>query len=119
METDESIKWAIDLLTPDETYKENLISKYYHYITLIPACLGGTVYMNWLQNRPYFASIHRYGVALIIGIAAANITKRYKTHSESKRDSILRQYIKLHPEDFQRPERKTFGEVFDEWIPCR
>ncbi|CAB0038798.1 unnamed protein product [Trichogramma brassicae] len=113
------IQWALDLLSPDPLYQENFISKNYHWITWPIFTVGGTLFLNYIQSRPFYASMPRHGLALGIGLTLAKVFRDAKYHREAERDAVLRHYIKLHPEDFIEPERKTWNDTLEAWYPCR
>ena len=55
-EVDPKVKWAIDLLTPDPNYEENFLSKNYPWIVLPFTTVGGTLFLNYIQYRPWWSS---------------------------------------------------------------
>ncbi|OXU20882.1 hypothetical protein TSAR_015233 [Trichomalopsis sarcophagae] len=113
------IQWALDLLTPDPNYQENFISKNYPWIVCPFITVGGNAYVTYLQGRPWYSGIRRYALAIGAGIIMAKVLKDAKYHREAERDAVMRHYIKLHPEDFPPPVRKTFNEELRDWVACR
>lgn len=53
--------------------------------------------------------VRRYVFALTAGLITAKVLKDAKYHREAERDAVLRQYVKLHPEDFPPPGNKQIN----------
>ncbi|KOC66271.1 hypothetical protein WH47_07340, partial [Habropoda laboriosa] len=38
---------------------------------------------------------------------------------KSRKDAVLRDYIRLHPERFPAPQNRKFADMFEPWVPVR
>lgn len=88
-----------------------------------------------------FAGIQKHVVVTALATGFGKVVGNWYNQYMADRDSILRHYIELHPEDFPTPgklsyssadysicynmnnnyfaERKTFGEIMQRWVPIR
>lgn len=62
-----------------------------------------------------FAGAWRYIPAFAVGYGLGAIALHYRREFLAERDAVFRQYVKLHPEDFQ-PKGKTISLTPREWI---
>lgn len=88
-----------------------------------------------------FAGIQKHVVITALAAGGGKVVDNWRNEYMADRDSTLRHYIELHPEDFPTPgklshsspdyntfsdinnnyfaERKTFGEIMQRWVPIR
>ncbi|KAI4504797.1 hypothetical protein M0802_000347 [Mischocyttarus mexicanus] len=113
------IQWALKILTPDPDYEPSLLEKYGALVGVPFSLFVGGCLRNTALNRPAFSGIQVHIIAALIGYGLTYKLSQYMYDQRARRDQMLRHYVTLHPEDFPEPERKKWGEVFDEWVPNR
>ncbi|XP_012271542.1 NADH dehydrogenase [ubiquinone] 1 subunit C2 [Orussus abietinus] len=117
-QTDNS--WAIELLTGHDVNEGNaLLYQYWHVFGGATTGIAVACAYNLLRKRPLYAGIQRHIICGLIGTGIGYLCKTRYLSKIATRDAILRDYIKLHPEDFPPPIKRTFGEVFMKWTPIR
>ncbi|XP_078514623.1 NADH dehydrogenase [ubiquinone] 1 subunit C2 [Lissotriton helveticus] len=71
------------------------------------------------QRPPLYSGVHRQALALTIGwFIGYHLTKR-ENYIYAKKDRDMFEYVKLHPEDFKKKERRTMAEVLEDFHPVR
>ncbi|XP_029458058.1 NADH dehydrogenase [ubiquinone] 1 subunit C2 [Rhinatrema bivittatum] len=75
---------------------------------------------NALNRRPPLrAGVHRQLLLTSAGwFLGYHLTKR-ENYINAREDTDLIGYMKLHPEDFKEPEKKTYAEVLEDFHPIR
>ncbi|CAK9809674.1 NADH dehydrogenase [ubiquinone] 1 subunit C2 [Anthophora quadrimaculata] len=112
-------QWALDLLEPrPEDYKTNW-SDYW----LIPngalVGAGTVVFRNHILNRPLYTNIHLSVIGLIVGgLCGAGVMYVTEVH-RARKDAILRDYIRLHPDRFPEPQNRKYADILEPWEPHR
>ncbi|KAI8510498.1 hypothetical protein Bbelb_114140 [Branchiostoma belcheri] len=81
--------------------------------------LGTAVLTNVLKRRPYYAGVQRHILFGGLGAVAAYYFAKAENNRTARRDLIVKDYIKKHPEDFPDPGGKTFNDVLYPWAPIR
>ncbi|XP_017789181.1 PREDICTED: uncharacterized protein LOC108571616 isoform X1 [Habropoda laboriosa] len=114
-----SAQWALDLLepTPDD-YKRS----FYDYWPLATGFLtgaGGSIVRNMLLKLPLHTGAHitvfSGAICTLLGCGFLFINEIKK----SRKDAVLRDYIRLHPERFPAPQNRKFADMFEPWVPVR
>ncbi|KAM4795428.1 NADH dehydrogenase [ubiquinone] 1 subunit C2 [Rhinophrynus dorsalis] len=65
------------------------------------------------------AGVHRQVLLTSIGVFIGYHVTKYENYKNAKLDRDLFEYMRHHPEDFKKPEKKTMAEVLEEFIPIR
>ncbi|XP_034194001.1 NADH dehydrogenase (ubiquinone) B14.5 B subunit [Osmia lignaria lignaria] len=112
-------QWALDLIRGPTNYKESLVTKYVTEVTSTLTGVGAMFVKNYLSNRPYYASIH-WTIGLgILGFIGGRTLVNIMDLRYAKRDAMMVDYIKQHPERFPAPRNKKFAEIIEPWYPIR
>ncbi|KAM9811722.1 NADH dehydrogenase [ubiquinone] 1 subunit C2 [Syngnathus acus] len=75
---------------------------------------------NGLNHRPPLKSgAHRQVLMATIGWFIGYHVTKYENYVHAKLDRDMREYMKLHPDDFAPKEKKTFAEIVEPFIPVR
>ncbi|KAM9853015.1 NADH dehydrogenase [ubiquinone] 1 subunit C2 [Aulostomus maculatus] len=75
---------------------------------------------NALIHRPALKSgVHRQVLLATIGWFLGYHLTKNENYRYAKLDRDMREYVKLHPDDFQPKERKTFAEIVEPFYPAR
>lgn len=114
-----SAQWALDLLRGPTIYKDAFYVKYVTELSFMFVGVCAVPLRNFILSRPKLSSfplaVAVTGVSSLIGIALG----RFNNMRAAKRDAMMVDYIKRHPERFPPPRNKTFAELFEPWIPLR
>ncbi|XP_065503781.1 NADH dehydrogenase [ubiquinone] 1 subunit C2 [Caloenas nicobarica] len=75
---------------------------------------------NGFNHRPVLrAGVHRQVLFTTVGwFAGYYLTKRAE-YIHAKLDRELLEYVRHHPEDFKKAERKRIGELLEDFHPVR
>ncbi|XP_053313898.1 NADH dehydrogenase [ubiquinone] 1 subunit C2 [Spea bombifrons] len=65
------------------------------------------------------AGVHRQVLFTTIGVFVGYYLTKKENYEHAKRDRELSEYVRQHPEDFQKPEKKTMAEVLEKFVPIR
>ncbi|KAJ7320004.1 hypothetical protein JRQ81_019515 [Phrynocephalus forsythii] len=80
----------------------------------------GALLDNAVNNRPILATgVHRQVLWASAGFAIGYYLMKRCSWKYAKRDKELEEYMKLHPEDFKRPEPKRLADVLEDFHPIR
>ncbi|KAL1774019.1 NADH dehydrogenase [ubiquinone] 1 subunit C2 [Sigmodon hispidus] len=75
---------------------------------------------NAIRRRPMFkAGLHRQLLYTTTFFFAGYYFLKRQEYLYALKDRDMFGYMKLHPEDFPEKEKKTFGEIFEEFHPVR
>ncbi|XP_069496038.1 NADH dehydrogenase [ubiquinone] 1 subunit C2 [Ambystoma mexicanum] len=75
---------------------------------------------NALNRRPPLLSgVHRQALGITIGWFIGYHLTRHDNYTFAKLDRDLFEYMKLHPEDFKKKDKRTMGEVLEDFHPIR
>ncbi|XP_076591314.1 NADH dehydrogenase [ubiquinone] 1 subunit C2 [Chaetodon auriga] len=81
---------------------------------------GSAMLHNGINHRPPLKSgVHRQCLLATIGWFIGYHITKYENYIYAKRDRDMREYIRLHPDDFAPKETKTFGEIVEPFHPIR
>ncbi|KAK5644167.1 hypothetical protein RI129_008012 [Pyrocoelia pectoralis] len=109
----------LELLTNKGLIEPPYINKFWG-----PAIVGslmfiGTCVSNWALRRPMLSGIQRHIVFTIAGGFFGKYVDDYRTDYLAERDAVLRDYIRLHCDDFPEIKRIKYAELFEPWYPIR
>ncbi|XP_060825913.1 NADH dehydrogenase [ubiquinone] 1 subunit C2 isoform X2 [Bombus pascuorum] len=112
-------QWALDLLEPTALDRSNHIFRFYLVPISSAAFTLAVVTKNYMSKLPLTAN---KPYMLLLSITGAFFG--YGCHWASdirfaRRDEMMRDYIRRHPERFPEPEVKKYGDIFQEWYPKR
>ncbi|XP_051980681.1 NADH dehydrogenase [ubiquinone] 1 subunit C2-like [Xyrauchen texanus] len=75
---------------------------------------------NNLNRRPALkAGFHRQALFVTIGWFIGYHLTKYENYTYARLDRDMNEYIRLHPDQFQEKERKTFAEIVEPFHPIR
>ncbi|XP_051965688.1 NADH dehydrogenase [ubiquinone] 1 subunit C2 [Xyrauchen texanus] len=75
---------------------------------------------NSLNRRPAFkAGVHRQALFATIGWFIGYQLTKYENYTYARLDRDMNEYIRLHPDELQEKERKTFAEIVEPFHPIR
>ncbi|XP_069045846.1 NADH dehydrogenase [ubiquinone] 1 subunit C2 [Lepisosteus oculatus] len=75
---------------------------------------------NALNRRPPIkAGVHRQILLTSIGWVVGYHLTKLDNYTNAKLDRDMAEYIRLHPEEFQPKEKKTFAEILEDFHPIR
>ncbi|KAL4659617.1 NADH dehydrogenase ubiquinone 1 subunit C2-like [Arapaima gigas] len=75
---------------------------------------------NALNRRPPLKSgLHRQALFLSVGWLLGYHLTKHENYTYARLDRDMRQYVRLHPEDFQEKEKPTFSEILEDFHPIR
>uniref|UniRef100_UPI001ED8102C NADH dehydrogenase [ubiquinone] 1 subunit C2 n=1 Tax=Scatophagus argus TaxID=75038 RepID=UPI001ED8102C len=75
---------------------------------------------NGINHKPPLKSgVHRQFLLATIGWFIGYHITKYENYVYAKRDRDVKEYMKLHPEDFPVQEKKTFAEIVEPFQPVR
>ncbi|CAG0887317.1 unnamed protein product [Darwinula stevensoni] len=100
-------------------YKLSVIGEYWSPVTCGLGGFGGVVLRNLFIKRPMLSGIQLHILAATVGALVGKYADNMYRKQTAQRDAIYTHYMHLHPERFPKPERKTFGEIFESWNPAR
>ncbi|XP_015586817.1 NADH dehydrogenase [ubiquinone] 1 subunit C2 [Cephus cinctus] len=111
--------WAIKLMQEQSTWQPSVLRQYGEVLCggIIGVC--GPLTANYFGSRPLHAGFQRHIACTIIGASIGYGIKLLVNDWSGKRDAIMIDYIRRHPERFPEPERKRFADVFMPWGPIR
>lgn len=112
-------QWALDLLRGETIYKEAFYTKYLTEITCTMCGGGSMIFANKLMQRPIYSSLPWHFVCTAIGFGIGRIAASIANHNYAKRDAMMVDYIKRHPERFPAPRNKKLAELIEPWCPIR
>ncbi|XP_012252163.2 NADH dehydrogenase [ubiquinone] 1 subunit C2 [Athalia rosae] len=110
--------WALELLSSKD-WEEPFTKKWFGPTNGGVLGLASAIYVNYASRRPVWSGLQKHLSYTLIGIGLGYYAQKYVSKVLSEKDAVLRHYVILHPELFPEPERKKWGEVFQEWIPIR
>ncbi|XP_043278150.1 NADH dehydrogenase [ubiquinone] 1 subunit C2 [Venturia canescens] len=111
--------WALKLLEREPDYEQNYVAKNWAYICATAFGVAVPIGLNIWTRRPLWAGIQYHFLFGVLGFGAGHLLTERDKYVLARRDAILRDYIRLHPEDFPAPERKKIGELLEDWVPVR
>lgn len=82
-------------------------------------CNFGVMTSNWAADKPPFSSKPKLLAATVSGLAISYFFKDHFKEKAKRKNYFYYNYIKTHPEEFPRLERRKFKDEFTAWIPCR
>ncbi|XP_046738507.1 NADH dehydrogenase [ubiquinone] 1 subunit C2 [Diprion similis] len=118
-EKEPNIQWALDLLTPHPEREHFPLYDYWVPVTCALAGFASGMVVNYIGRRPMFSGIQTHITLTVLGAGIGRWAHLKREAIVSERDAVLRDYIRLHPEDFPEPERKKWADQFLEWVPIR
>ncbi|XP_016288718.2 NADH dehydrogenase [ubiquinone] 1 subunit C2 [Monodelphis domestica] len=75
---------------------------------------------NLIHRRPVMtAGLHRQLLYVTSFYFVGYYLIKRQDFKYAERDRDMRQYMKLHPEDYKEEEKKTYAEIFEEFYPVR
>lgn len=109
----------IEILTNKDLIEPPYLNKFWG-----PTMLGGLVFVgccvsNWAVRRPLLSGIQWHIVLTIGGGFLGRYFENYQMDYFAERDAVLRDYIRLHCDDFPEIKRKKYAELFEPWVPIR
>ncbi|XP_053977881.1 NADH dehydrogenase [ubiquinone] 1 subunit C2 [Hylaeus volcanicus] len=112
-------QWAIDLLLKPPLYEKPWYSSHYGELLLGFAGFNAPMFKNICTSKPMFAHFHHCIIGCGLGIIAGYVLTTVSEYYYARRDAIMVDYIRRHPERFPEPPKVTFGEKLDTWCPIR
>lgn len=104
---------------PDPEIKPSLVDLYGAPFAGLTLGLGVQASWNFIRKRPMRSSIPLY-LTWGLGTAAAfEGIHRAANIYFSRRDTMHKHYVLLHPEDFPPPPKVKIGELLEDWNPVR
>ncbi|XP_041089026.1 NADH dehydrogenase [ubiquinone] 1 subunit C2 [Polyodon spathula] len=75
---------------------------------------------NGLNRRPALRSgVHRQLLLASIGWFVGYHLTKYENYTYARLDRDMREYIRLHPDEFQHKDKRTYAEVLENFTPIR
>ncbi|XP_030055202.1 NADH dehydrogenase [ubiquinone] 1 subunit C2 [Microcaecilia unicolor] len=75
---------------------------------------------NAVNHRPPLrAGVHRQILLVSIGWFLGYYMTKWENYKNAKLDRDLMEYIRLHPEDFKKRDKRTFAEYLEQFYPIR
>ncbi|XP_065208535.1 uncharacterized protein ND-B14.5B [Planococcus citri] len=107
------------LYDPDPEITVNMITANGPILGGVFTGAGAYATYNWARGRPLRASLPVY-IPWILGFTGTFVylSKLFKQYY-SRRDTIHKHYIKLHPELFPPPPKILIGDILEDWGPTR
>ncbi|XP_034062892.1 NADH dehydrogenase [ubiquinone] 1 subunit C2 [Gymnodraco acuticeps] len=79
-----------------------------------------SMYSNAINHKPPLKSgVHRLVLMTTIGWYVGYHVTKIENYHFAKVDRDMKEYIKLHPDDFVAKDKKTFAEIVERFIPIR
>ncbi|XP_016915127.1 NADH dehydrogenase [ubiquinone] 1 subunit C2 [Apis cerana] len=114
-----SAQWALDLLEPTALDQSNYIFKYYLAPIAGITCGYSQVILNKIQKKPTYANKPYMLLGFLGGSLFGFLIHGIFEIKSARKDAIMRDYIRLHPEQFPKPEYKKYADILEPWTPCR
>ncbi|KAK6486420.1 NADH dehydrogenase [Huso huso] len=71
---------------------------------------------NGLNRRPALRSgVHRQLLLVSIGWFLGYHITKYENYTYARLDRDMREYIRLHPDEFQQKDKRTYAEVLEKF----
>ncbi|KZC13996.1 PREDICTED: NADH dehydrogenase [ubiquinone] 1 subunit C2 [Dufourea novaeangliae] len=112
-------QWAIDLLRRDSHYKREFYNLYLGHMVLGYVGFFTPIMRNMYLSRPWYSSFQNHIMFTIGGVLFGKFLMKKTDHMYNRRDAIMVDYIKRHPDRFPEPENKLYRDIFRPWIPVR
>ncbi|KAJ8280667.1 hypothetical protein GJAV_G00057530 [Gymnothorax javanicus] len=75
---------------------------------------------NSLHRRPAVkAGVHRQLLMISIGWVLGYHLTKLENYAYARADREMNEYIRLHPDRFPEPEKKTYAEILEDFHPIR
>uniref|UniRef100_A0A6P8RLX1 NADH dehydrogenase [ubiquinone] 1 subunit C2 n=1 Tax=Geotrypetes seraphini TaxID=260995 RepID=A0A6P8RLX1_GEOSA len=75
---------------------------------------------NAVNNRPPVRTgVHRQILLVTVGVFLGYYMTKRENYNNAKLDRDLMEYMRLHPDDFKKKEKKTFAEYLEKFYPIR
>ncbi|KAM8975076.1 NADH dehydrogenase [ubiquinone] 1 subunit C2-like [Pelodytes ibericus] len=87
--------------------------------------LGVMGYLTAITNNAFCnmpalrAGVHRQVLLTSIGVFIGYYLTKNENYQNAKKDRELFEYIRQHPGDFGKSEKKTMAEVLEPFVPIR
>ncbi|KAF7237903.1 NADH dehydrogenase [ubiquinone] 1 subunit C2 [Varanus komodoensis] len=94
----------------------------FSFVSVWMAFVGwsGALIENGLNRRPILAAgVHRQILWASVGFYIGHYLVKRSNYAFAKRDREISEYIRHHPEDFVKQEKKTMAEVLEDFYPVR
>ncbi|XP_076179351.1 NADH dehydrogenase (ubiquinone) B14.5 B subunit [Ptiloglossa arizonensis] len=114
-----SIQWAIDLLTKDSGYKPQFYNIYFGELLWGTFGFIAPFFWNYYRRRPLFSTLQHNVVTVVTGIGIGHIFQTWYDKRNSKNDALLVDYIKRHPNFFPEPRNRKYADILEPWYPIR
>ncbi|XP_068173793.1 NADH dehydrogenase [ubiquinone] 1 subunit C2 [Antennarius striatus] len=96
----------------------NLVNKDSTWFSFLGWCTA--LIHNGLNHRPVLkAGVHRQVLLATIGWFVGYHFSKYAKYKYAKFDQEMNEYVRLHPNEFQEKEKKTFAEIIEPFHPVR
>ncbi|XP_076622719.1 NADH dehydrogenase (ubiquinone) B14.5 B subunit [Colletes latitarsis] len=112
-------EWAIDLLTRDMGYKKQFYNTYFTEIFFGVSGFCAPLSANLWLRQPLFSHFPHAIVGCLIGVTFGNYFAKKVDAYYNRRDAILLDYVKLHPDRFPAPVNRKYADIFQPWLPLR
>nr|XP_012140674.1 PREDICTED: NADH dehydrogenase [ubiquinone] 1 subunit C2 [Megachile rotundata]XP_012140675.1 PREDICTED: NADH dehydrogenase [ubiquinone] 1 subunit C2 [Megachile rotundata]XP_012140676.1 PREDICTED: NADH dehydrogenase [ubiquinone] 1 subunit C2 [Megachile rotundata] len=112
-------QWALDLLRGPTIYKEAFYIKYLAEITCTISGAGTMLVTNFIMHKPLYSALPWHFFWTAVGFAIGRTATIFADYKFAKRDAMIVDYIKLHPERFPPPRNKKLAEIIEPWFPIR
>ncbi|XP_076665281.1 NADH dehydrogenase (ubiquinone) B14.5 B subunit [Andrena cerasifolii] len=113
-------QWAIDIFEGKNYHYER---RFYNKYTgeILGGLIGSTSpwIRNYMLNRPFNAGLQYHIAFGIVGVVLGRILTVTTDQYYAKRDAILLDYIKKHPQRFPEPRNKKYADLLLPWTPVR
>lgn len=86
---------------------------------VIAASCGMHWMLNFKQGKPWYARIHRIFISSALFYAALGWTAEKTLQRQAQKNHILIDYVKKHPERFEKIRRPKYRESLFEYIATR
>lgn len=115
-----STKSALELFTREITWDSRpTLSKFYSPAIFAVFGFAFASGINFFQRKPVLSGIQRHIAFVALGIPVGIFADQKLDDRYARRDAMLINYIKTHPEDFPVEERIKYRDVLDSWCPRR
>jgi len=115
-----STKSDLELFTRELAWDPRpTISKFYSPAIFATFGMAFACGINFFQRKPFLSGIQRHIAFVSIAIPLGMFADQKLDERYARRDAMLVNYIKTHPEDFPIEERIKYKDILQSWCPRR
>ncbi|XP_041358972.1 NADH dehydrogenase [ubiquinone] 1 subunit C2-like [Gigantopelta aegis] len=80
---------------------------------------GLAVFINYVRRRPPHTGIYMHAVLIAGGYLCGGLLDKWVLRQRHQKLHILKDYVRLHPDEFPDEEPKKYKDLLLPWQPVR